>query len=97
MIRATVGSNTGMGFLRTNDLSEIKTGELNLDFGVWIKTRGVVGCKLERNKIKCKIEPLEVSGHWFRVRRHSTCIWHLLPLNVSKQLKPSLDLTCRSS
>ena len=33
-----LGSNTGMGFLRTNDLSEIKTSELNLDFGVWIKT-----------------------------------------------------------
>ena len=33
-----LGSNTGMGFLRTNDLSEIKTGELNLDFGVWFKT-----------------------------------------------------------
>ena len=25
------------------------------------------------NKIKCKIEPLEVAGHWFRVIRHSTC------------------------
>ena len=33
-----LGSNTGMGFLRTNDLSEIKTSELNLDFGVWLKT-----------------------------------------------------------
>ena len=33
-----LGSNTGMGFLRTNDLSEVKTGELNLDFGVWVKT-----------------------------------------------------------
>ena len=33
-----LGSNTGMGFLRTNDLSEIKTGELNLDFGVLLKT-----------------------------------------------------------
>ena len=33
-----LGSNTGMSFLRTNDLSEIKTGELNLDFGVWLKT-----------------------------------------------------------
>ena len=33
-----LGSNTGMGFLRTNDLSEIKTGELNLDFGAWLKT-----------------------------------------------------------
>ena len=50
-----LGSNTGMGFLRTNDLSEIKTGELNLDFGVWLKTGGVVGCKLKINKIKCKI------------------------------------------
>ena len=29
-----LGSNTGMGFLRTNDLSEIKTGELNLDLKV---------------------------------------------------------------
>ena len=27
-----------MGFLLTNDLSEIKNGELNLDFGVWLKT-----------------------------------------------------------
>ena len=35
---SSLGSNTGMGFLRTNDLSEIKTGELNLDFGVWLKT-----------------------------------------------------------
>ena len=31
-----------MGFLRTNDLSEIKTGELNLDFGVGlVKNREV--------------------------------------------------------
>ena len=52
-----------MGFLRTNDLSEIKTGELNLDFGVWLKTRGVVGCKLKVNEIKCKIEILEALGH----------------------------------
>ena len=33
-----LGSNTGMGFLRTNDLSEVKNGELNLDFKVVIKT-----------------------------------------------------------
>ena len=52
-----------MGFLRTNDLSEIKTGELNLDFGVWVKTGGVVGCKPKINKIKCKIELLEALGH----------------------------------
>ena len=30
-----LGSNTGMGFLRTNDLSEAKNGELNLDFKAW--------------------------------------------------------------
>ena len=53
-----------MGFLRTNDLSENKTGELNLDFGVWLKTRGIVGCKLKINKIKCKIELLELLGYW---------------------------------
>ena len=53
-----------MGFLRTNDLSEIKTGELNLDFGVWVKNSGVVGCKLKINKIKYKIELLEALGHW---------------------------------
>ena len=51
-----------MGFLRTNDLSEIKTGELNLNFWVWLKTGGMVGCKLEINKIKCQIELLEALG-----------------------------------
>ena len=40
-----------MGFLRTNDLSEIKTDELNLDFGFWLKTGGVVGCKLSWNAL----------------------------------------------
>ena len=53
-----------MGFLRTNDLSEIKTGELNLDFRVLLKTGGMVGCKLKINKIKCKIELLELLGYW---------------------------------
>ena len=62
-----------MGFLRTNDLSEVKNGEFGLDFKVWVKTGGVVGCKLERNKIKCKIELIEVLGHWFRVLRQLTC------------------------
>ena len=33
-----LGSKTKMSFLRTNDLSEVKTGELNFDFGVWVKT-----------------------------------------------------------
>ena len=35
-----LGSNTGMGFLRTNDLSEIKNGEFGLDFKVGVKTVG---------------------------------------------------------
>ena len=35
-----LGSNTRMGFLRTNDLSEVKNGELNLDLKVVIKTVG---------------------------------------------------------
>ena len=45
--------------------SELKTGEFNLDFGVLVKTVGISGLQAE-NKIrkKCKIEPLEVLGHW---------------------------------
>ena len=48
-----LGSNTGMGFLRTNDLSEVKNGEFDFDFKVVIKTGGLVVCKLKirRNKI----------------------------------------------
>ena len=43
-----------MGFLRTNDLSEVKNGELCLDFKVWVKIGGVMVGKLKINKIKCK-------------------------------------------
>ena len=32
-----LGSNTGMIFLGTNDLSEVKNGEFGLDFKVVIK------------------------------------------------------------
>ena len=48
-----LGSNTGMGFLHTNDLSEVQNGEFSLDFKVVIKTGGLVVCKLKirRNKI----------------------------------------------
>ena len=52
-----------MGFLRTKDLSEVKNGELNLDFKVVIKTGGLVVCKQKINKIKCKIKLLEALGH----------------------------------
>ena len=30
-----LGSNTGMGFLRTNDSSGVKNGEFGLDFKAW--------------------------------------------------------------
>ena len=46
-----LGSNTGMGFPRTNDLSEVKNGEFNLDFKVWLKNNEVLGFKTE-NKMK---------------------------------------------
>ena len=42
-----LGSNTEMGFLRTNDLSEVKNCEFDLDFKVVIKTGGLVVCKLK--------------------------------------------------
>ena len=37
-----------MGFLCTNDLSEVKNDELDLDFGVLVKTGG--GCLETENK-----------------------------------------------
>ena len=45
-----LGSNTGMIFLRTNDLSEVKNGEFGLDFKVVIK-QWVGGLETE-NKLK---------------------------------------------
>ena len=35
-------------------------------FGFWVfgKNKGCNGLKLEINKLKCKIEHLEVLGHW---------------------------------
>ena len=42
-----LGSNTRMGFRRTNDLSEVKNGEFGLDFKVVIKTGGLVVDKLK--------------------------------------------------
>ena len=44
-----------MGFLRTNDLSEVKNGKLNLDFKVWVKTREI-GCSLTETKIKNNVK-----------------------------------------
>ena len=36
-----------MSFLRTNDLSEVKNGEFDLDFKVVIKTGELMVCKLK--------------------------------------------------
>ena len=45
-----LGSNTGMGFLSTNDLSEVKNGEFGLDFKVFGKNMGVGDLQI-KNKI----------------------------------------------
>ena len=50
-----------MGFLRTNDLSEIKTGELNLDFRVWLKQGS--GWFATENKMK-KNKKNNSLKHW---------------------------------
>ena len=55
-----------MGFLRTNDLSEVKNGEFSLDFNVFlVKTGELVICRLKIKSVKknCKIEFLAVLGH----------------------------------
>ena len=44
-----------MGFLRINDLSVVKNGELNLDFKVWVKTVEI-GCSLTETKIKKNVK-----------------------------------------
>ena len=44
--------------------SEVQFGELNLDFRFG-KNSEVLGFKTKnKNKLKCKIESLEVLGHW---------------------------------
>ena len=42
-----LGSNSGMGFLRTNDSQLIETGEFQFGFGMLLKTMGVGGLKLK--------------------------------------------------
>ena len=56
-----LGSNTRMGFLLTNDLSEVKNGEFGLDFKV-VKNRGVDGLQTE-NKMK-KNKKKNSLKHW---------------------------------
>ena len=51
-----------MGFLRTNNLSEVKNGEFGLDCKVVIKTGGVYGLQTEnKGEIKYKKNSL---NHW---------------------------------
>ena len=52
-----LGSNSGMGFLRTNDSQLIETGEFQFGFGVLLKTVRV-DCLQAENKLskKCKIK-----------------------------------------
>ena len=40
-----LGSNSGMGFLRTNDSQMIETSEFQFGFGMLLKTVGVGGLK----------------------------------------------------
>ena len=45
--------------------SEVQFGELNLEFSGLLKNSEVLGFKIKnKNKLKCKIELLEVLGHW---------------------------------
>ena len=43
-----------MGFLCTYDLSEVKNGEFNLDFEVWLKNSEVLGFRTENKMNKNK-------------------------------------------
>ena len=60
-----------MGFLRTNDLSEVKNGEFCLDFKVFGKNRGVGDLKIKNkiskekfyNRIPCSVRSLKL-GFW---------------------------------
>ena len=46
-----LGSYTGMGFLRTNDLKLAQNGEFVLDYGILVKTVEFDGVQIE-NKLK---------------------------------------------
>ena len=53
-----------MGFLRTNDLSEVKNGEFNLDFGVLVKTVRIGGLQAENKKKMKKNIKKDSLKHW---------------------------------
>ena len=55
-------SNSGMGFLRTNDLQLAQNGEFGLDYEILVKTMEVDGVQIE-NKLK-KIMKKNSLKHW---------------------------------
>ena len=57
-----IGSNSRMGFLRTNDLQLAQNGELVLDYGILVKTVEVDGVKIE-NKLKKNMKKNSLK-HW---------------------------------
>ena len=57
-----LGSNTGMGFLRTNDLQLAQNSEFVLDYGILVKTVEVDGVQIE-NKMK-KNKKKNSLKHW---------------------------------
>ena len=57
-----LGSNTGMLFLRANDLQLARNGEFVLDYGILEKIVDVDGVKIE-NKLKKNMEKNSLK-HW---------------------------------
>ena len=67
-----LGSNTGIGFLCTNDLQSAQKGEFSVwIFGFLVKTVRIGGLqaenKLKKNKKNNKRDLLEVSVYWLRI------------------------------
>ena len=57
-----LGSNTGMGFLRTNDFQLAQNGEFILDYGILVKTMEVDGVQIEK-KLKKNMKKNSLK-HW---------------------------------
>ena len=57
-----LGSNTGMGFLHTNDLQLAKNGEFVFYYGILVKTMEVDGVQIE-NKLKKNMKKNSLK-HW---------------------------------
>ena len=57
-----LGSNTGIGFLRVNDLQLAQNGEFVLDYGMLVKTMEVDGVQNE-NKLKKNMKKNSLK-HW---------------------------------